>query len=424
MSRGESSQQILVPGKCEDIYYVSPANTKKECIRTKVTTKYSQALTQLAGGTSVFLFPANFGLQDILVQLTLPALGTGAGTGLALPVGWGYALIKSISYRVAGSTQYFITGDQMLQYALKQCPDQASKQALFSYGGNQLAGVTMETGASTGELNAYCWLSVPWAIPSSEKKPCPLPTDLISSQTQLTIELNPISSILSINGAGVFPALYSSLASGQFTAQQVLMESRDDSMASHENLATTSYNYPVTFVQQEQQVSLANSANIQTITATGFRSGSVKSIEMWLTKASDTSGLTKNPLKWYAPRDVSVQYAGDIYAKFDAGSSGLWNLINSKSPPIVGGSTLVWNAGTTSYNVTNEPYGWVSCPFAQTYDPASSGEYMLNEGLSVTNGVVNINLRTPSAASDWVLNLSYIYASTLVFSQSTAEMVF
>ena len=422
MSHGESTQQILVPGKCEDIYYVNPENTKKECLRTKVSTKYSQALTQLGGGTSVFLFPANFGLQDIVVQMALPNLGTGAGTGLALPLGWGYALIKSISYRVAGSTQYFVTGDQMLQYALKQCPDQAAKQALFQYGGSQLTGAALESASTTPVNYAYCWISLPWTIPSAEKKPCPLPTDLISSQTQITIELNPISSILSINGGGVFPAAFNSLASAQFTAQQVLMESRDDSLASHVNLADHSYNYPVTFVQQEQSISLANTANPQTIVATGFRSGSVKSIEMWLTKGSDTSGAVKNPLKWYAPSAVQVTYAGDIYAKFDVQSSGLWNLINSKAPPYVGGSTLAFGGG--AYSSTNENYGWVSCPFAQTYEPAESSHFMLNEGLQVTNGVVNIQVQTPSAAADWVLNLSYIYNGTLVFSQSTAEMVF
>ena len=414
----ESTQQLLVKGKCKDIYYVNPETTFKECIRTKTSTKYSQALTQLAGGTSVFLVPPNYGLQDVVVQLQLPAVPAGAGANIALAPGWGYALIKSISYRIAGSTQFFVTGQQMLQYALKACPNATARNDLFTLGGAYVTGAGFE--ASTNF--AYVWLGLPFAKPTSEAKPSPLPTDLINSQVQITIELNPLSAILSNNSGGALNAAFNSLASGQFTVQQVLMESRDDSLAAHESLATLEYPYPVTFLQQSQQVSCANTASVQTIVASGFRSGTVKSIEMWLTKGSDTSGNTKNPLKWYAPLDVTVTYAGDIYAQFSAGSSQLWNLINSKQTPQVAGTTLGYAGG--AYTTTSESYQWVSAPFAQTYDPADSSEYMLNEGIQVQNGIVNIAFRTPSAAADWVLNLSYVYAATAVFSQSTCELVF
>ena len=419
MSGGESIQQMLVPGPCSDIYYSSPENTKKECIRTKQTTKYVQALTQLSGGTSVFLIPPNFGIQDVVVQLQLPTAAPGAAAGLAVPRGWGYALIRNVSYRIGGSTQFFITGQQLLQHALKRCANGTQRDDLFALGGEQITG----TGFQTSSNYAYIYLDLPFSRPTSEAKPVPLPSDLLSSQVQVTLELNPLSSIISINGGGTIPANFSALASGQFQVQQVLMESRDDSLAARENLATHQYVMPVEFVQQEQLVSCANTSDIQTIVATGFRSGSVKSIEMWLTKGSDVVAAgTKNPLKWYAPLNVQVTYAGDIYARFDAGSSALWNLINGKLSAKVAGLTLSYPAG--AYVSTAENYSWVTCPFAQTYDPGTTGEYMLTEGISVTNGVVNISFQTPSAAADWTLHLSYVYASSVVFSQSTAEFVF
>jgi hypothetical protein len=88
----ESTQMMLVNGPSEEIYYSTPDNTQKEAIRTVQTTKYVQALTQLQGGTSVFLIPPQFGISDVALILRLPAVAGGAGAGLALSRGWGYSL--------------------------------------------------------------------------------------------------------------------------------------------------------------------------------------------------------------------------------------------------------------------------------------------------------------------------------------------
>jgi hypothetical protein len=37
---------------------------------------------------------------------------------------------------------------------------------------------------------------------------------------------------------------------------------------------------------------------------------------------------------------------------------------------------------------------------------------------------VNLNLTTPTASGSWVLNVSYVYNATLLFSQGTADYVF
>ena len=276
--------------------------------------------------------------------------------------------------------------------------------------------------------------------------PSPLPSDILGSQVQVTVELNSISSIMSVNGGGSIPSTLTSLATGSFQVQQLLMASRDDSLATRENMATHQYVYPCEFVQQEQVVSLQNTASVQTIVATGFRAGSVKSIEVWLTRDGWAAGtgsnvaaaagtplgtvaLGKNPLKWLQPQYVQVTYAGDVYARFDAGISQLWNLINSKQSPYVNSADVSYSSGYVTG--TGTQWGWVTCPFAQTCEDAQSGHFTLVEGLAVTNGVVNIAVQIPatyqavdSTVQDWKLHLSYIYNSSIVFSQSSAEFVF
>jgi hypothetical protein len=252
--------------------------------------------------------------------------------------------------------------------------------------------------------------------------PAPLPTDVLGSQTQITLELNSLVDLIAVNSTGTIPSTLTSLASGQFQAQQLLMSSRDDSLATRENMATHQLVSPIEFLQQEVVIPCVSGTTSQSVIATGFRSGSVKSIEAWLTLDSDfTSATTRNPLKWYAPTDIQVSYGGDIYSKFDAGISRLWNLINAKSSPYVNGLSTTYSGG---YVTTAEQYSWATLPFAQTYDVADTGDFMLVEGLNVTNGIVNISFTTPSTAAGWKLHLSYCYNASFVFSQSSCELVF
>ena len=416
MSHATSVQMELIQGKCEDIFYANPETTKKSCIPTKQTTKYTQAFNSLAGGTNVFTIPANFGLQGVCVQMKLKDNASGT-TNLAIARGWGYAMIKQISYRIGGSTQFFVSGEQMLQHALKRMTNQQAKDDLLSLGGSYLTGSNF----NSANNRAYVFLDLPFTKATSEGMPVPLPSDILGSQVQITIELRALSELIAVNSTGTIPNDLTSLESGQFQIQQVLMSSRDDSLATRENLATHQYVMPVEFVQQEQIVPCANTTAVQTITATGFRAGSVKSIECWLSLDDDAGVTKRNLLKWYIPQNLTCTYAGDVYARFDAGISQLWNLINGKSSPYVNGLTISYSGG---YSTATEQYGWATLPFAQTYDCADTGDFMLVEGLNVTNGIVNIAFSTPSASANWKMHLSYIYNSSAVFSQSSCEFVF
>jgi hypothetical protein len=48
----------------------------------------------------------------------------------------------------------------------------------------------------------------------------------------------------------------------------------------------------------------------------------------------------------------------------------------------------------------------------------------LVHGKAITNGITNLLLTTPSAQADWVLNVSYVYNATLLFSSGTCDYVF
>jgi hypothetical protein len=68
------------------------------------------------------------------------------------------------------------------------------------------------------------------------------------------------------------------------------------------------------------------------------------------------------------------------------------------------------------------PSQWVELPFAQTLIDEDA-HHTLVHGKPITNGIINLNLTTPDNAQ-YVLNVSYIYNTTLLISQGTADFVF
>lgn len=423
MLEGESTLAMLTPGPAVDVLYPSKDNSAKAAFPTTVNTRYSQAFSNLTGGTSVFTLPPGHGLTDIVLALQLPDL-TGNSAGLAVNTAWAYALIKQVSYRIGGSSQFFITGQQMLQDALKSAGDSMAKQAIYDLGGSQLQVAGLNSANNWG----YVFLSLPFSAPSAVGKPCPLPADALTSQIQITVELNPVSSIFSNNNGGALPGACATLQSAQAIFQQVVLENAGDSIARRVDLRTHTLNYPCKFLQQQISIPCANTANSQTVALTGFKSGRVRSIECWLSRTGDApagtaSPVTKNLLKWYPIYDAKITYGGDVYANYVRDSGALWNVVNNRVPANVNATELgAFAAG--AYATSAATYPWLSLPFAQPMVTDESSKSVLVEGKPILNAIVNLEFKTPTAAADYVLNVQYVYDSVLVFNSGSCEFAF
>ena len=429
----ESVQQLVRPGKCVDLYYPDPETAHKQCFRTIQNTRYVQQFTSLGAGSSVFTIPPNNGVQDIILTMEIAPSGQNGlvGAGMAIPAGWGYALIKQVSFRYGGSSQYFLSGQQLLQAALRKTANGMSRDDLFNLGGTAAAGAAAAAGDFASAQRAYCWLPLPHTIPTSEGKLPPLPTDLLTQQVQVTVELFPTESIFSAAAAATgSPA--NKLNFAEFQVQQVILENQGDALARRVDMTSHALSYPIEFTQQEIQIPLA-SATPQAVTLTGFRSGEVRNIQVWITKGSDATGIyavgsLQNPWKWYAPEDIQMTYAGEIYARFDKGSSALWNLVNGRQSAAVN-EVLVADAGGGACSITTPFLGrWVELPFAQTFNDITANT-TYTAGKPITNGIVNLTFNLPPAltallpATDLVLHVSYNYNGVLTFSSGTCDYV-
>jgi len=418
-----STQDMVRPGESLDLYYYDGETSRKQVFPTTQNTRFVQAFqsaTGNQGGSQTFTIPPQNGLQDIVLQFALTVAS--APNPTAVPSGWGYALIKQVSFRYGGSSQYFLSGDQILQLALRAQTSRSSVDDIVNLGGNAL-GPAAGGAVPNGVYTANCVLTLPHNIPSGVGKSHPFPSDCLTQQVQVTVELYPTLSIVDSNAAAVTTSQFS-LTSAQFVVQQVMFNNQGDALPRRVDLATNAYAFPAEFCQQKQTISMpvANTTAVQSLSLTGFRSGEVKGITIWLTRSSDyvtTNNANKSPFQWYKPLSVQMTYAGEVFARYELGLSSLMALINGNKSPAV-------DVVNTAAGIVNNPTAaseWVHLPFAQTLVDEDS-HYTLVHGKPITNGIVNLDIATPTAQSDWILNVSYHYNTTLMFSQGTCDYVF
>lgn len=343
---------------------------------------------------------------------------SGQNLGNALCRGWGYNAISQISFRIGGSSQYFMTGAQILAKALRQVRTREQANSILTLGGSSV------TTAADCAQDQYAYVVCPiWCFPSNDGLSVPLPADTLAQQVQVTVTLNPPSASW-ISRAGTSVPVPSSFSEGFFQVEQLTMNDRGMAISNHVDLNTHELLMPQIFDQQELQVSVPAQAGASPVsvplTLTGFRSGQVKGIQIWLTKDSDTA----NPLLWYAPQEVTVLYAGTIYAQYNRGTSQIWNLLDGTKPPTVDNAVLAVNgAGANPAFVASSGQSvYAILPFANPTGNDYEAD-VLSHGKHILNGLVNLQL-TPPTTDAYTAHVAYIYNATLVFSKSSAEYRF
>lgn len=417
-----SSHALLRVGEDVDLFYTDPKNCEKQAIPVEYNTRFTQAFSNLGQGVSVFTIPPGNGLRHILIVVgySAAALAAAGNTGLVgLPRGWGYQAIRQISFRIGGSSQYFLTGDQLLARNMRLCRTKEQRNAMLQLGGSQV----VNAADFAQDQFAYIPVSV-FAAPNADGISLPLSADLLSQQVQITAEIAPTSEFWVTNtGSGLAGAPPSAFTTAYFQVEQLVMEDRGMSLANRVDLNTHSYNMPLPdFDQQEVAIPLTAAAAAvggAPVVLTGFRAGEVKKLQIWLTKDSDTL----NAGRWYKPKSVQVLYAGVIYSQYDNGSSAMWNLLDGTAPSAVDYSALsLPPAPGQTLVATGVLSEWVELPFAQPTGNDYDGEVLVH-GKQITNGIVNMQIQTPSADA-YTLHIAYVYNCTASFSKGSCDLVF
>ena len=422
-----SSQALVRVGEPIDMYYQDHQNAKKQAIKCEYDTRYTQEFSNKSSGTSVFTLPPSQGYRHVLIVLgysaTTMSTVTSGGQN-ALPRGWGYLALNTLSFRIGGSSQYFHSAQQLLARNLRMCRTKEQRNSIVSLGGAEISG------AVTTAQYAYIPYSV-WASPSDDALGIPLSSDLLSQQVQITASLNPSASFwLQNTNTGVTPvALPSQFDTAYFQVEQIQMVDRAMGLANRINMNEHMYSMGGIFDQQEvvfTNISTSTPGVALPFTLTGFRAGEVKKIQIWLSPKvqASTSSAPVGLLNWVLPASAEILYAGLKYATYLNGSSAMWNLLDGTAPSAVDESQLVPATAGSTYTWTSTPVlsQWVELPFSQPTGSDYEAD-VLTHGKEITNGIVNLNVGLPDTAT-YDLHVVYVYNVAIGFYKGSAELIF
>lgn len=412
----ESVQASIRPGEMVDTYYAGETNIEKQAYPCVVNNRFVQQFTNTGAGSSQFVISPNGGVSDIVLALTL---ASGTYTGLSLSQGWGYMLVNRISVRYGSSAQYFWSGQQMFLQNLIDAENSTKVDSLAEIGGNAVQG-TACAGAT-----AYLYLKLPHNSCRASGKPLPFPSDLLVQPIVITVEMLAANSALIVTTTGgVVANAPTTFANAEIQVKQEMLTDSSDLLARRVDMNSHAYTFPLqAFCQQEVQVVIPSGSTSQSVNLTGFRAGEVKAIALWLqpTDASQNvvAGGNYNPLQWSLMNNVVLNYNGEIFSRFNAGSSQLWNLVADEKAQQFNNKYFATGASVTT--TTNVKSYWTICPFAQVSLP-SERDSTLVHGKPILNAVVNLTFDAPSA--NYILHAMYLYNASLLCSRGSAEYIF
>lgn len=415
-------QDSIRPGECVDMYYPNKENSEKQCHATTVENRYSVSLQSTQGGSSnTVLFNPDEGVDHLCLILKLNAPDDVNAPGLAMPRGWGYAMVNRIGVRYGGSTLYYFDGSQMLIDILSDCEDSAKRDTMFQLGGNEI--LSPSDWANESLRTAYVYLKLPHNTPSAQEATLPFPTDLLTSPVQVQLTFNRFEDVVLVNGAGiVLPSNLKQFASASVQFKQIHFDDTGDQLARRVNMDERALPYPLRYFSQEifRSQAFVGGAT-ENITLTGLRSGNCIGIRLWA-KPIDTVG---QPFDYIAPKGVRLSVNGLIYFDADNGQQTFWNLVDRKTAAAWNNSVVSYSAG--AYSSAPSVNYWTMIPFAQ-HEEVLANENALVHGLSIMNSIVNLQIALPAygdgGAGRYVVSAEYLFNSTLLISRGTCEYVF
>lgn len=428
----ESVQARVRPHECEDIYYATAETSSVQCFPTTVENRFVVSLPSLASGSSsTITFNPDGLISDIVLTAILPAPavpagGALAGEGLGLTRGWLMQLVDRISVRYAGSSLYFFNGEQEFIQIMSECEDSVKRDNMLTLGGGEIT--SPADWANSNLRTASIYLKLPHNSPSAQEKPIGFPTDALSAPVQIQIFFKPFSSVFLANAttgaslAAVQATIPTQFSSAEVQFKQAHLQDRADSIASRENLSKEALSIPLkNFMQTQYQTLLPG--GVGTVNLTGFRSGSVQGLNVFVVANSDLSSVgAKQPFRYLPIKNITLSVNGLVYFTANNNSSQIWDLCERKTASQYSSTTLTWNVGTQVYDDAGMAGYYVWIPFAQGIETLRDHS-MLANGLGIANSVVNLQVDTASGV-DCTLYASYLYNCSILASGGSCDYVF
>ena len=386
------------PGYKIDNNYYSRVNTTISMSETTYNYgRYSQTLSSSAfGAQSTLIIPRSSMLSTCFMHFQLPAIVADQ----TICRGWGYRLIDNISYLwgSANVSQLSINWMTHLQLIMQSSPTSEKKSELMRLGGEE------QLVATSGAIDAYVPLHLPWSTMGIGKKP--FDTRTLNAPVQISIKLCDSNRIY--GGTGVRPSF---LTAGRLLLNQGNLGHTEASLEGELSAnPALRMNYPFIHAQSnEVPVSGVAGTPITGITLNGFINADLLCILVSIVKRSDVFDGTNNSRNPFhmntGVRDVLVEFNGLQMYNSPAEIYKLYALKNNYGAQYFQGSVI--NAGTVNpFASSGADEYLIDVQFGSHNCLPYSGEYL--NTWRISNNVLTISF-TPAETADYTIYCSYLY---------------
>ena len=374
------------------------------------------------------------GLSDIVLTAVLPPStgesGPGSWAGYAMPRNWLGAMIAQVALRVGGSSLYYWTGDQILIDTLTDCEESGKKQAVMNLGGGELLKRADFAGALSNVqpgLTGSIYIKMPFNSISALQKTLPLNTDLLTQPVQILITFKQFSEVAYWYGgdSGPVPSnLPTQFQRAQVNFRKTTLQNSEHLLSRREDMLKKALTIPLRYFAQTtfRTNVTASAGQANTINLTGFRSGSVKYIDIWATPIS--GGAVPAGSNWnFVPfTNVKLLINGLVMYDSQDSNNAMWSLCERKTPAQVDTTTLTDAGDHNSAVASPSVMPWCVIPFAQLSEPMAYESDVVS-GFPIQNSVINLSVTFPDSG-DYQISSAYHYSASLVATRNTMEYVF
>ena len=405
------------------LYYSDSHNDQLQSQIVTYDTRFRSNFQNMGAGSSIIQVPVDGGLSRCCLVFGWNAGGlSGLGANDLLPLGWGYQAVESLTWRVAGSSEYRLTGAQLLAKNLRLASNSGTKQAIYNLGGSEVLGSTAKP--------QFAFIPLPlWTMPDNGGFANPINGDLLAQQVQIRVQMRAPSEYMyspvvgpastAVTGAVSPPE---KLDVGYFQAEFLRLVDRAQSIAPKVQEDTYVSPLACDFDQSElSQVLLANSSS-QQLTFSGLIFGQTKMIQVFLT--SNDPDDAANSSVFYKPLAVTMSYAGTVYASYENNSSAIWNVMDGTAPSSVSGNNRVVAAGAwvTTPSVISTLSEYVNLPLSQPISNDHSTEIQVN-GMNISNGSVTLSIVSPDPTKEFTVHLVPVLRAALSYSRGSSNIL-
>jgi len=402
------------------LYYSDNHNDMQQSQPVTYDSRFRSGFQTLGAGLQVVQIPVDGGLSRCCLVFGFDA---GALDDLSandlMPKSWGYQALESLTWRVAGSSEYRLTGAQLLAKNLRLATNSGTKEAIYSLGGSEVLGSTPDA--------QYAFIPLPlWSMPDNGGFASPVAGDLLAQQVQIRVQMRaPKDFMFSVPLSGSVPvaavnppALYSV---GYFQAEFLRLVDRAQSIAPKVQEDTYVAPLPCDFDQSELSLVLpAGSSPNTPLTFSGLIFGQTKMLQVFLT--SNDPADAANQGIFVAPASIEMTFAGTVYATYQNFSSRIWNIMDGTAPSSVNANYRAIESGAWNTAGISTLSEYVNLPLSQPISNDHATEIQVN-GMNISNGSVTLNITSPDVTKAWTVHVIPVLRGALSYSRGSANIL-